>query len=143
MPAILAFALDGVLQAATVLPQIDPLAESIQGIGKQQLLAIIQRPDGRLQRFELLLQCLPATDVRVLVFEPLPGGDEQRREPVHQLRRAPLERVERVIQVVDQRQQMNHSPAQFLGIAHGLRAGAFMGQLADHQFQGVERGDHR
>ncbi len=42
-PAVLAFALDRVLQAATVLPQIDPLAETINRVGEQQLLAIIQR----------------------------------------------------------------------------------------------------
>ncbi|MNN11922.1 hypothetical protein D3C81_1248970 [compost metagenome] len=37
---------------------------------------------------------------------------------------------------------MNHAPAQFLGVAHGLRSRAFVGQLADHQFEAVEVGNH-
>ena len=53
-----------------------------------------------------------------------------------------LDGVHRIIQSVDHWQQVNHAPAQFLGVAYCLRARAFVGQLADHQFEGIESGDH-
>ncbi|MNI16918.1 hypothetical protein D3C73_702690 [compost metagenome] len=142
-PAVLAFALDGVLQAAAVLPQIDPLAETVDGIGEQQLLAVIQRFGGGLQGFQLILQCLPAVEVGILVPEPFSGGREQRRELVHKLGRTPFQGIKRVVEGIDYRQQVNHPPTQLLGITHRLRTRTFVGQLTDHQLQGIERGDHR
>ncbi|MNJ55153.1 hypothetical protein D3C77_506270 [compost metagenome] len=38
---------------------------------------------------------------------------------------------------------MNHPAAQLTGVFYRLRAGTFVGQLADHQLQRVEGGDHR
>ncbi|MNO85068.1 hypothetical protein D3C76_764280 [compost metagenome] len=142
-PTVLAFALDRVLQAAAVLPQIDPLAEAINGVGEQQLLAIIQHFGAGLQCFELVFEGLPALDVSVLVLEPFGGGGEQGSELVHQLGGASFQGVECIVEGIDHRQQVNHPPAQLLGVAHRLWPRAFVGQLADHQFKGIERGHHR
>ena len=67
---------------------------------------------------------------------------QQRRERGEKLRRSVLDGVQRIVERIHHRQQMNHPPAQFLGVAYRLRPRAFMGQLADHQFEGVEGGDH-
>ncbi|MNI16618.1 hypothetical protein D3C73_699560 [compost metagenome] len=142
-PVVLAFALDGVLQAAAVLPQIDPLAETVNRVGEQQLLAVIQRFGSRLQGLEFILQCLPAGEVGILVLEPLGGGRQQWRELVHKLGGAPFQGVKRIVEGIDHWQQVNHPSAQFLGVAHRLRTRAFVGQLADHQLQGVEGSNHR
>ncbi|MNF88721.1 hypothetical protein D3C84_712210 [compost metagenome] len=75
-PTVLAFALYGVLQAAAVLPQIDPFAETVQRVGEQQLLAIIQRFGSGLQCFKLIFQRLPATEVGVFVVKPFGGGGQ-------------------------------------------------------------------
>ncbi|MNI10747.1 hypothetical protein D3C85_1240370 [compost metagenome] len=102
------------------------------------MLAIIKRLGTGLHGFELVFQCLPAIDVGVFVRKPFSGCAEQRRDLVHELRRTSLQGIKRVIEVVHHRQQVDHPPAQFLGIAYGLPPRTFVGQLADHQFKGVE-----
>ncbi|MNE22305.1 hypothetical protein D3C80_1155130 [compost metagenome] len=142
-PVVLALALNRELQAAAVLPQVDPLAEAVNRVGEQQLLAILKRVRLGLQGFELVFQRTPALEVRVVVIEPFSGRRQQRRELIHKLGGAPFQRVQRVVEGIDHRQQMNHPPAQLLGVAHGLRTRAFVRQLADHQFQAVEIRHHR
>jgi hypothetical protein len=92
---------------------------------------------------DLVFERLPAIDIRVLVLQPFASGAEQRRELIHKLGRASLQGVKRIVEGIDHRQQVNHPPAQFLGVAHRLRPRAFVGQLADHQFQAVEGRHHR
>ena len=76
-------------------------------------------------------------------MEPLQGCGEDRGKPLDPLRGTSLQGVQRIVQGIDHRQQVDHSPAQFLDVAHGLRPGPFVGQLADHQLQGIEGGHHR
>jgi len=107
-------------------------------------MAVIQGVGIGLQGFDLVAQDTPAFEGRILLRadQPLVGGGQQRREALEQFRRAVFQRVHGVVQCVDHRQQVDHPPAQLLCIAHRLRPGALVGQLADHQFQGVEGSDH-
>ena len=143
-PGVLAFALDGGLQAAAVLPQVDPFAQAVQRVGEQQRMTVIQRFALGLRGVDLVAQQAPAFQWRGFggALQPGAGFFQQRRELIEKLRRTVLNGVHRIVQSVDHWQQVNHAPAQFLGVAYRLRACAFVGQLADHQFKGVEGGDH-
>ncbi|MNR04931.1 hypothetical protein D3C85_1209290 [compost metagenome] len=50
------FVADGVLQAAAVLPQVDPLGQAIECVGQQQRGAFIKGRGTRLQVFDLCTQ---------------------------------------------------------------------------------------
>lgn len=143
-PSVLALALDGGLQAAAVLPQIDPFAQAVQRVGKQQRVTVVQRFALGLGGVDLVAQHAPALKRRGVgsPFQPGVGGFQQRRELIDKLGCAVFDGVHRIIQGIDHRQQVNHAPAQFLGIAYRLWPCAFVRQLADHQFKGVESGDH-
>jgi len=143
-PAVLAFALDGRLQAAAVLPQVDPFAQAIQRVGKQQGVAVVQRLALGLQGVDLVTQGAPAFQRCTLlsVFQPLACGFQNRLDAVEKFRRPMFDGVERIVEGIHHRQQVDHAPAQFLGVTHRLRPRAFVRQLADHQFEGVESGDH-
>ena len=143
-PGVLAFTLDGGLQAAAVLPQVDPFAQAVQGVGEQQRVAVIQRFALGLGGVDLVTQHAPAFQGCLFggALQPGVGLFQQRFEPVEKLRCAMLDGVHRIIQCIDYRQQMDHAPAQFLGVAHRLWPRAFVRQLADHQLKGVEGGDH-
>ena len=101
VPTALVFALDGDLQTAAVLPQIDPFAEAVQRVGEQQLLAVLQRFDIGLKGLDLVFERLPAIDIRVLVLQPFASGAEERRELIHKLGRAPLQGVKRIVEGID------------------------------------------
>ena len=72
-PGVLAFALDGGLQAAAVLPQIDPFAQAVQGVGEQQGVTVIQRFALGLGGVDLVTQYAPAFQGRLFGSALQPG----------------------------------------------------------------------
>ncbi len=90
-----------------------------------------------MQALQIAVQLLPLLHLRPIgsAFEPVASLLQQGLDAGQQLGRASLQRPQRVIQRIDDRQEVDHPAAQFIGIAHGLLAGAFVAQLADHHFQ--------
>lgn len=108
------------------------------------MASVIQRLCTGLQEFELMAQGLPGLDRGTFAraVEPVPGFREQGHYFVHLLGGATLQGIKCIVQRVYHRQQVNHAPAQFFGVAYGLRQSTFVGQLTDHQFQTVEGRHH-
>src|SRR5450830_1912604 len=87
-PGVLAFALDGGLQAAAVLPQIDPFAEAIQRVGKQQRVAVVQCFALGLGGVDLVTQYAPTLQGRLVggAVQPGAGRLQQGCELIKKLR---------------------------------------------------------
>ncbi len=98
-----------------------------------------------MQTLYIAVQLLPLLQLRPVgsAFEPVASLVQQGFDAGQQLGRASLQRPQCVIQCIDDRQEVDHPAAQFIGVAYGLLAGAFVAQLADHHFQRVEAADHR
>ncbi|MNJ38542.1 hypothetical protein D3C77_333910 [compost metagenome] len=132
------------LQAAAVLPQVDPFSQAVERIGEQQPSTFIQCRGARLKVFKLRLHARPTTRRGVTggAFQPVSRLLQQRLQLFCLCRCASLQGRQGVVEGVDHRQQMNHPSAQFTGIFDRLRPRAFVRQLADHQLQRVEGGHH-
>ncbi len=137
-------AAQGMLQGAAVLPQVGPLGQAKQGVGQQQFATLVERCGTGLQAFDLLVQRCPVGDVGAVggALEPVPRRLQHWLKLRELGRRAALQRDQGIVERIDHRQQVNHAPAQFTGISQGVRPGTFVAELAYHQFQRVEGGDH-
>ena len=76
-------------------------------------------------------------------LQPFASAGEHRLQLGELSRGAALQCNQRIIERIDDRQQVNHPPTQLTGVFQGVRSSPFVAELADHQLQRVEGGDHR
>ncbi|MNE40825.1 hypothetical protein D3C80_1348670 [compost metagenome] len=118
----------GMLQGAAVLPQVGPFGQAVQGVGQQQLGALVEGGCSGLQAADLLVQRSPVRYRSAVgsAFEPFTSRFKHGLKLGELGRGAAFQGHQGVVERVDYRQQVNHPPAQLTGILQGMGAGAFV-----------------